>query len=277
MDRPIQVIRPPEFSLPAIYGHLKTLAQRRDLLISLTVHRLRVRYKQSVLGYLWAVLQPLLLMLIYTFVCSYLVKVPTNGTPYAIFAFSALLPWTFFSNGLSNATAGLITHSNLLSKVSFPRECVPLSYVIAAFADFLVASTILAALMLYYRIPLSMNFLWVIPAIVTLLLTLTGVALLVSAVNVRFRDVGVALPLVLQLWMFATPVVYSLSSVPHKLRFWYDLNPMVCVIDTFRGAVLNGAAPDLALMGETFVMSLMIAASAYVWFKSVEANMADLI
>ena len=156
----------------------------------------------------------------------------TDGMPYALFAFSALLPWTFFSNGMSGATIGLVSHSHLLLKVYFPREILPLSYVFAALADFLTASGVFALLMLYYGVSVTINVLWAIPAILTLTMFLTGLTLLTSAFQVRFRDVGVALPLVLQVWMFATPVVYSLASVPAKLRFWYDFNPMVGIVET---------------------------------------------
>jgi len=275
--RPVQIIRPPSFSILATGQHLTRLIQCRDLLYVLTAHRINVRYKQSVLGYCWALLQPLLLMLIYTVIFSRLAKVPTRGTPYAIFAFTALLPWTFFSNGLSNATLGLVSHSNLLSRVYFPREILPLSYVIAAFVDFLAASVILSILMFYYRVPLTINILWAVPSIVTLTVFLTGMALLVSGVQVRFRDVGMALPLVLQVWMFATPVVYSLASVPANLRFWYELNPMVGIMETFRGALLYGAPPDAALLSGSFAISVVVAFAAYVWFKHVETTFADVI
>ena len=257
--------------------HLTRLVQFRDLLYVLTVHRINIRYKQSILGYCWAILHPALLVLIYTVIFSRFVRVPTDGMPYALFAFSALLPWTFFSNGMSGATIGLVSHSHLLLKVYFPREILPLSYVFAALADFLTASGVFAMLMLYYGVSVTINVLWAIPAILTLTVFLTGLTLLTSAFQVRFRDVGVALPLVLQVWMFATPVVYSLASVPAKLRFWYDFNPMVGIVETFRGAVLHGASANWTLLGGSFAISLTLAVGAYIWFKHVEATFADII
>jgi lipopolysaccharide transport system permease protein len=274
---PVQIIRPPSFSMWAIAGHLARLMECRDLLYTLTLHRVSVRYKQSVLGYFWAVLHPVSLMLIYTVIFSRFVNVPTHGTPYAIFAFSALLPWTFFSNGLSGATMGLAAHSNLLSKVYFPREIVPISYVFAAFVDFLIASGVLVLLMLYYGVPLTASAVWGVPAILTLALFLIGIALFASAVQVRFRDVGVAMPLLLQVWMFATPVVYSLASVPKSLRYLYDLNPLVGITETFRGALLHGSAPDWVLLGKSLAVSLIVLIAAYAWFKHVEATFVDVI
>jgi len=277
MTRPVQIIRPPSFSLWAMGEHLTRLVQCRDLLYTLTLHRISVRYKQSVLGYFWAVLNPVLLLAIYTIIFSRLVNVPTHGVPYAIFAFSALLPWTFFSSGLSGATIGLPAHLNLMSKVYFPREILPLSYVLAAFLDFLIASVVLAALMLYYGFRLTTSALWVIPAMLTLAVFLTGVALFTSALQARFRDIGVAMPLLLQLWMFATPVVYARASVPQGLRHLYDLNPLVAIVETFRGALLNGASPDRLLLAECLAISILVAVVSYAWFKHLEATLIDVI
>jgi lipopolysaccharide transport system permease protein len=277
MGRSVQVIRPPSFSLRALGEHLARLAQCRDLIYALTLHRISVRYKQSVLGYFWAVLHPVLLLLIYTVIFSRVAAVPTNGAPYAIFAFTALLPWTFFSNGLSGATIGLPAHSNLMSKVYFPREILPLSYVLAALLDFLIASVVLVALMLYYGIHLTASALWVLPAMVILTVFLTGITLFASAMQTRFRDVGVAMPLILQVWMFATPVVYSRQSVPEAFRRWYDLNPLVGIMETFRSALLNRAIPDTTLLFECLLLSLMIAVVSYAWFKHVEATLVDVI
>ena len=277
MERSIQVIRPPSFSIWAMGGHIVRLVQFRDLLYTLTLHRLSVRYKQSMLGYFWAILHPVLLALVYTVIFSRLVKVPTNGTPYVVFAFSALLPWTLFSNGLSGATMGLPAHSNLLSKVYFPREIVPISYVLAAFVDFLMAFVVLVVLMFHYRIRLLAGALWGVPALLTLAVFLIGTTFFASALQVRFRDVGIALPLLLQVWMFASPVVYSLSSVPQSLRSWYELNPLVGVMETFRGAILHGSAPNYVLLVKAFTVSLVVAVLGYAWFKHVETTLVDVI
>jgi lipopolysaccharide transport system permease protein len=277
MARNVEVIRPPSFALWDVVKHLARLVQFRDLLCTMTLHRLSVRYKQSALGYFWAILHPLILMLVYTVIFSRFVRVQTYGVPYVVFAFSALLPWTLFSNGLTGATMGLPAHSNLLSKVYFPHEIVPLSYVLAAFVDFVLASVVLALLMFHYGISLTVGTLWAVPAILTLTVFLIGTALFCAAIQVRFRDMGVALPLVLQAWMFATPVVYSLSSVPKYLRFLYDFNPLVGVIETFRGALLQGAAPDWILLTKAFSVSIVVALIAYAGFKHAEATFVDVI
>jgi lipopolysaccharide transport system permease protein len=275
--QPVQIIRPPAFLFWSIGGHLARLAEYRDLLYTLTLHRISVRYKQSVLGYFWAVLHPVMLMAIYTIVFSRVVKVPTKGMPYAIFALSALVPWTLFSNGLSGATAALPANSSLLARVYFPREILPLSYVLAAFVDFVIAFAILALLMFYYGVRVTAAAFWVVPALATLTIFLSGVALFTSAVEVRFRDVGVAMPLVLQIWMFATPVVYALGSVPRSFRPVYDLNPLVGVMDTFRVVLLYGTSPDRVLLGKSMAVSLVVLAAAYAWFKQVESTFADVI
>jgi lipopolysaccharide transport system permease protein len=277
MTRPVQIIRPPSFSIREVARHLARLTEYRDLLCTLTLHRINLRYKQSVLGYFWAILHPVLLLLLYTIIFSRFASVPTHGAPYAIFAFSALLPWTFFSNGLSGATVGLPAHSNLMSKVYFPREILPLSYVFAALLDLLIASLVLVVLMFYYGYRLTAGALWTIPAMVTLTVFLTGVALFASSLQVRFRDVGIAMPLLLQVWMFATPIVYSRSSVPESLRRWYDLNPLVAIMETFRGALLHGPIPGPLLLTESMAVSLLIAVASYAWFKHVEATMLDVI
>jgi lipopolysaccharide transport system permease protein len=277
MTPAVQIIQPPSFSIRATTQHLARLAQCHDLIFTMALHRISVRYKQSVLGYSWAVLHPALLLLLYTAIFSRIVTVPTQGAPYAIFAFSALLPWTFFSNGLTGATIGLPAHSNLMSKVYFPREILPISYVLAAFVDFLIASAVFAALMVYYKFHLTVNAVWVIPAMLILTIFLTGTALFTSLLQARFRDIGMAMPLLLQLWMFATPVVYSRASVPQNWRRWYDLNPLVAIVETFRGALLHGVSPDPMLLAECLAVSLLVSIVSYTWFKHVEATLADVI
>lgn len=274
--RRIRVIRPPAFSATGILGGLVSLAEYRDLLITLSVHRLKVRYKQSVLGLAWAIVQPVALMLIYTFIFSVIARVPSPGTPYAVFAYAALLPWTFFSTGLTNATNALVSHSNLVTKVYFPREILPLSYVFAALVDLAVASVVMGGLMIYFQVPLRATALWIIPITVVLTVFLTGISLVVSALQVRFRDIGMAMPLFLQLWMFATPVVYPLQQVPERFRAVYELNPMVGIIENFRRTLL-GDAPDLRLLLVAMVVSLVLLPAAYLYFKRAEGTVADVI
>lgn len=276
-DRPVKVIRPPAFSLGTISTGLRTLVQYSDLLYTLSLFRLSVRYKQSALGWTWAALQPLALMGIYTIIFTRVTTVLTGGVPYPVFVFSALLPWIFFSSTISSAVNGLVLHPNLLTKMYFPREIIPLSYMAASLADFCIASLILGGLMVYYSVPLTWHLLYAIPIVVILAGFAAAIALFFSAVQVRFRDVGLAMPFLLQVWMFTVPVVYSLQSVPQRFRGLYLLDPVAGLIEAFRLVVIHGTAPDfrtLAISGAVTILSLPL---AYAFFKSSEATMADLI
>jgi len=276
-DRPIKIIRAPSFSPLNLFREVRGLWQYRDLFHTLSVHRIKVRYKQSILGLAWAILQPLSLMLIYTVIFSKIAKVPSEGAPYAVFAYAALLPWTFFSSALTNATSGLVNHSQLVTKVYFAREIIPLTYVSAALFDFAVASTFLIALFFYYGVSLTLYALYAFPILVLLTMLTMAFSLVFSVVQVRFRDVGVAMPLLLQLWMFASPVVYPLSAVPVRLRGCYALNPMVGVIENFRRVMLQGIAPDFYSLGISALVAAVLLPIAYLYFKRVEATMADII
>ena len=276
-DRPIRIIRPPSFSPLNLFRELRGLWQYRDLFYTLSVHRIKVRYKQSLLGLAWAILQPLSLMLIYTVIFSVIAKVPSEGVPYSVFAYAALLPWTYFSSALTNATSGLVNHTQLVTKVYFAREILPLTYVSAALFDFAVASTFLIALFFYYGVALTIYALYAIPILLLLTMLATAFSLVFSVIQVRFRDVGVAMPLLLQLWMFASPVVYPFSAVPQRLRGLYALNPMVGVIENFRRVMLQGTAPDFYSLGISVLVAAILLPAAYLYFKRVEATMADII
>src|SRR6202162_3256382 len=276
-DRPVKVIHPPSFSISTISIGLRTLVQYSDLLYTLSLFRLSVRYKQSALGWTWAALQPLALMGIYTIIFTRVTTVATGGVPYPVFVFSALLPWIFFSSTISSAVNGLVLHPNLLTKMYFPREIIPLSYLAAGLADFCIASIVLIGLILRYHVALTWNLLYAIPIVILLVGFAAAIALFFSAVQVRFRDVGLAMPFLLQVWMFTVPVVYSLQSVPQRFRSLYLLDPVAGLIEGFRLVVIHGAAPDfrtMALCGAVTIVSLPL---AYAFFKSSEATMADLI
>jgi len=275
--RPVKIIRPVSFSPVGLFRELRGLWQYRDLFYTLTVHRIKVRYKQSVLGLAWAILQPLSLMLIYTVIFSVIAKVPSENVPYAVFAYAALLPWTFFSSALTNATTSLVSHSQLVTKVYFAREILPLTYVSAAVFDFAVASSFLIALFFYYRVGLTVYALYAVPIFLLLAALATAFSLFLSAVQVRFRDIGVAMPLLLQVWLFATPVVYPLSAVPLRFRGIYALNPTVGVIENFRRVVLQGVAPDFNSLAISAIAAAILFPLAYLYFKRVEATMADII
>jgi lipopolysaccharide transport system permease protein len=279
--RQLKIVRPPSsFSPIRLIAQLREVVRYGDLIRTLSQHRIKVRYKQSALGLAWAVMHPLSLMLIYTIIFSMVTKVPTNGAPYAIFVFVGLVPWTYFSTGLTSGTNSLISHINLITKVYFPREILPITYVIAAFFDFLIASLILAFMMLYYRVPLTLNLLWTVPIVLVMTILILAIVLIFSATQVRFRDVGMGISLLLQLWMFASPVVYPLSAaskLPPTLHFVYMLNPMVGVIENFRRAVLEGKSPDLGSFGISIAISFVLLPFAYAYFKQAESTVADII
>lgn len=272
-----RVIRPLSFLRVGQTSNFTTVGQYGDLLYTLSVFRIKVRYKQSVLGMSWAIFQPLSLMLAYTFIFSHLAKMPSDGAPYAVFAYCALLPWTYFSTALAGATYALVSYTNLITKVYFPRELLPLSYVSAAFFDFVIASSILGGLLIHYHVALSARALCVIPVILVLTIFAIAMALFFSALQARFRDVGFAIQLLLQLWMFATPVVYPFSSVPTNLRGFYILNPMVGIVENFRRALLHNAPLDLHSLRIAAATSTLLVFAAYIYFKRVEATMADII
>jgi ABC-type polysaccharide/polyol phosphate export systems, permease component len=275
--RPIRFIRPVSFSPLDLLRELRGLWEYRDLLHTLTVHRIKVRYKQSFLGLGWAIVQPLSLMLIYTVIFSVIAKVPSENVPYPVFTYAALLPWSFFSSSLTSATQGLVSHSQLVTKVYFAREILPLTYVGAALFDFAVACSLLIALFIYYGITITSYALFAIPILMVLAALATAFGLFLSAIQVRFRDIGVAMPLLLQIWIFATPVVYPLSAVPARFRGIYELNPTVGVIENFRRVVLQGVAPDSYSLTISVIAAAILLPLAYLYFKRVEATMADII
>jgi lipopolysaccharide transport system permease protein len=276
--RRVKILRAPSFSPKGLVNNITDLADYADLLLTLTVHRIKVRYKQSVLGWAWALIQPLALMTIYTVIFSVVAKIQTNGrAPYVVFVYAALLPWTFFSTAITNCTNGFLGHTQLITRVYFPREIIPLTYILAAIFDLAIASLVLAAMMIWYRIPLTAHALFAFPAIAVDLLFTSGLALLLAALQVRFRDVGLAIPLIMQIWTFATPVVYPLSAVPARYQSLYVLNPMAGIVENFRRAAIEGVAPDYGSFWYSLGISVVLFPLAYIFFKNREATMADVI
>jgi lipopolysaccharide transport system permease protein len=260
-----------------LLDHLRELPDYGDLLVTLSAHRISVRYRQTVLGVVWAVLQPLLMMVIFTTVFSVLARIPSEGVPYALFAYTALLPWAFFSNALTNSTTSLVNHTQLITKVYFPREILPFTYVIAAGFDLAIGCIVLAPLFAWFDVSLTATAWYVLPIVFVLVAWALAMSLLCAAAQVRWRDVGVAMPLLLQLWMFASPVIYPLGVVPETWRTWYLLNPMAGIIDGFRQSLLHGVPPDAESLGYAAAVTLCMLPLAYVVFKRAEATMADII
>jgi lipopolysaccharide transport system permease protein len=275
VSRPVIIRRPNSYPGPA--AALRALAAHTDLLATLTAHRIRVRYKQSVLGLCWAVLQPVALMLIFSLVFGRIARVPSEGVPYPLFVYSGLLVWSFVSTGLSNATHALVAHAQLITKVYFPREILPLTYVAAGLFDLCVGAVVLAGLLVYHGHALTWRALYALPVLLVLTALVTAAAFLLSAIQVWFRDVGIAIPLILYLWMFSTPVAYPLSAVPKAYQPWFLLNPMTGIVESFRGAVIHGAPLEWHILAVPLVTAVVLLPLAYAFFKSAEATMADVI
>ncbi len=257
--------------------HLIRLAQYRELLFNLAARDLKIRYKQSVLGVAWAIVQPFALMVVFSVVFSFFVHVKTAGIPYPIFSYVALVPWTYFVNTLNFGVSSLVGNANLVSKIYFPREIFPLASLLACLVDFLVASAIFAGMLLYYHIGLTLQILWLPLLVVLQMALMSGLLLVLSAANVFFRDVRLLLPFVLQIGMYVTPIIYPLSLIPARYQLFFSLNPMSGIIDGYRQVIVRGQPPDLSLLALSAVVSLVLLVVGYRYFKGVEMQFADVI
>jgi lipopolysaccharide transport system permease protein len=255
---------------------IRELYQFRGLLWVWSFREIRIRYKQSVLGGIWAVLQPLSTMLIFTLIFGFFVQVPTDGIPYPIFFYSALLPWTFFSSSVASAVPSLINNLNLVTKIYFPREILPIGAIMAAFVDFLIAALLFVVLIVIYQIPITISILWLPILLVMQILLTCGIAFLGAALIVSYRDLRFIIPLALQIWMYLSPVVYPLSLVPDRFRFVYMLNPMAGIIDSYR-RILLGKMPQWEYLVFEMVIIIALFFLGYLVFKRKEALFADVI
>ncbi|MBN1875874.1 MAG: ABC transporter permease [Anaerolineae bacterium] len=256
---------------------LITLFRYRDLLWLWLLREVRVRYKQSLLGIGWAVAQPLALTVIFTLVFSRLVPVDTGSIPYPLFSYTALVPWTFFATSMNFGINSLINNMNLVTKIYFPREILPLASIGAAFVDFLVSAVILAGMMLLYGIRPGWIALWVVPLLILQIALTIAVVLLGSAVLVFFRDVRFVVPLLVQIWMYATPIIYPVTRVPAQFQTLYFLNPMAGVIDGYRRVLLMGESPLSSTLIPGAIVTLGLLIIGYIFFKRSEPVFADLI
>jgi lipopolysaccharide transport system permease protein len=281
MSRPVTIFEPPALRRVRPLAALAQLREHADLLRALSLHRVKVRYTQSRLGILWAVLQPLAMMLVFTLMFSFLRSAPSGETPFPLFATAALIPWTTFASGLTNVSSALTSHASLLTKASFPREILPLTYVFAALVDFALASLLLVALMIWFGVALTWTALWAVPAIALLALFLLGLGLVLSALQVRYRDVALAMPVLVQVWLFATPVIYPLETVraalPPSLYAAYAMNPMAGIVDTFRRGVVLHQMPDVQALATAAILTMLLVPAAYVYFKLTERTVADVV
>jgi lipopolysaccharide transport system permease protein len=251
-----------------MFKNVLELVNYKDLLLSITIKEIKIRYKQSVIGILWSILQPLSMMIIFTIVFSRIAGIPSDGIPYPLFSYCALLPWQFFSRAFSSATVSLVSNTNLVQQIYFPREIFPLSSVIAAFYDFLIASSIFIILLIFYKTDITFYALFAILLLILQILFVLGVSFLGSALNVFYRDIGQALSFITQIWMFATPIIYPVSVVPEKLRPFYILNPMAGIIDGYRNVIIKGLPPNWQYVGISTVVTLIVLVFSYKYFKN---------
>ena len=273
---PITVYIKPSAGLTAL--NLRDLWTYRELVFFMIWRDIKVRYRQTLLGAAWAVIQPVMTMVVFNFLFGTVAKVPTDGIAYPIFAFTALLPWGLFTTALNQASRSLTANHNMITKIYFPRLVLPVASVLAGLVDFAIAFVILLGLMFYYKVTPAWGALWTLPLFILLaIVTALGVALWLSAINVQYRDVNYALPFITQFWLFITPVAYSAVVISEKWRLVYSLNPMAGVVNGFRWALLGaGSGPDAALWISVGI-SFLILLSGLVYFRRMERTFADTI
>ena len=256
---------------------LHSVWEHRELLYFLTWRDIKVRYKQTVLGIAWAVLQPFLLMVVFSVFFGRLAKVPSDGFPYPLFTFCGLLPWQLFAHALTESSNSLVANERLITKVYFPRLVIPLSAVLTGLVDFIFAFLVLLGMMIHYGV-MATSVLWTLPLFILLAVaTALGVGLWLSALNVQYRDVRYTIPLITQCWLFLSPVAYPSSIVPEPWRLLYGVNPMVGVVEGFRWALLGKAqSPRPLLLVSVAVVTLLLMSGLY-YFRRMEKTFADVI
>jgi lipopolysaccharide transport system permease protein len=256
---------------------LKDLWHYRELLFFLTWRDIKVRYKQTVLGVAWAILQPFLTMVIFSFIFGNLANLPSEGIPYPIFTYTALLPWQLFAFALTSASNSLIMSQSLITKVYFPRLIIPLASILTGVVDFFFAFIVLMGMMIYYKIPLTWRILTVPAFILLAIITALAVGLWLSAMNVKYRDVRQMVPFLTRFWEYATPIAYSITLIPEKWQVIYSLNPMTGVVEGFRWALLGKTVSVGPLVIISIVIVVMLLASGLVYFRHMEDEFADVI
>ncbi len=257
---------------------LQELWEYRELLYFLTWRDIKVRYKQTVLGAAWAIIQPFFTMVVFSLFFGRLAKIPSDGVPYPIFSYAALVPWTFFATGLSQSSNSLVGSANLIKKIYFPRLVVPISSVLAPAVDFVLAFVVLLGMMLVYGITPTANVIWLPLLLLLAFVTSLGTGLWLSAMNVQFRDVKYTIPFLTQFWMFATPIAYPSSLIENDLlRAVYGLNPMTGVIEGFRWALLDTNTAPGPLLAVSVVAALALLVSGAFYFRRMEKTFADVV
>jgi lipopolysaccharide transport system permease protein len=257
--------------------NLRELWVYRELLYILILREVGVRYKQTILGAAWAILQPCLTLLVFTLVFGRLAKLPSEGIPYPLFAFAALVPWNFFSNSLTNSANSVVVSATLITKLYFPRLLLPIAAVLSGLIDFALAFLVLIAMIIYYRFPLTANIFWLPLFLLLAVVCATGTGMWLSALNVEYRDIRHTVPFLTQFWMFATPIVYSSSLLHEPWRTLYGLNPMVGVVEGFRWSLLSTGTKPNGIIFLSSVVALLTLVSGAFYFKRIEKRFADVV
>jgi lipopolysaccharide transport system permease protein len=271
---PVTVIRPERrWSLP----RFRELWAYRELLYFLVWADVKVRYKQTALGAAWAIIQPFLTMVVFSIFFGRLAGIPSDGVPYPVFAYSALVPWTFFATALGTASLSLVEFRHVVTKVYFPRLVVPAAAVLAGLVDLGIAATVLAGLMFYYGLVPGLAVLTLPFFVLLAVLTACACSVWLAALNVQYRDVRYAIPFLVQAWLFATPVAYPSSLVPEQWRALYGLNPMAGVIEGFRWALFDGAPAPGPMLAVSALVTLLLGISGLIYFNHVERSLADVV
>jgi lipopolysaccharide transport system permease protein len=257
--------------------NLKELWTSRELFYFLTWRDIKVRYKQTELGIAWAIIQPFLTMVIFSLFFGRLAKIPSDGIPYPIFSFTALVPWIFFANGLTQASNSLVGNSNLITKVYFPRIMIPIAAVLSGAFDFALSFAVLLGMLLYYHLSITSAILYLPFFLLLALITALGTGIWFSALNVRYRDVRFVVPFIIQLWMFATPIAYPSTLIPGRWRLLYGLNPMVGVVEGFRWMLTGAKTQPSPMIAASTVVALALLIGGALYFKRVEKTFADVV
>ncbi len=272
--RPVTVLKPSHGWLSL---NLAELWRYRELLYILSWRDVKVRYKQTMIGAAWAIIQPFFSMVVFSLFFGRLSNIPSDQIPYPLFSYAALVPWTFFANGLAESANSLVGNANLLKKIYFPRLIIPISAVISGVIDFALAFLVLLAMMLYYQILPTVNIVWLPLLLLLAFITALGVGLWLSGLNVQFRDVRYVVPFLVQFWLFATPIVYPSSLIPEQWRLLYAINPMVGVVEGFRWSLLGtDTAPGL-MIGVSALAALALLVSGAFYFRRLEKTFADIV
>ena len=258
-------------------GWIKEVWNFRELFYFFIWRDIKIRYKQTVLGALWAIIQPFFTMVVFTIFFGNFAKVPSEGVPYPVFSYSALVPWTYFSGALALSGNSLIGNSNLLTKVYFPRFAIPASAALAGILDFFIASILLFGIMIYFHIPFSLGLLFWPFLVIPLIFLALGLGMIFSSLNVKYRDIKYTIPFLIQLGLFVTPIIYPISILPEKYKIFVALNPMTGIIEAFRSTVIPNKLVDYWLLLYSVIASLLIFLFGLMYFRKTEKGFADLV